>query len=103
MDSNQMTRSKSTSSISSRYRDDKIMKELTAEELDRRTNIANELAKIDLSGKNINDYTHLTSIDNLKIIYWVGTLRDEDDKVNLKLLKTDNPTHEKLYKFDTKS
>lgn len=68
MDSNQMTRSKSTSSISSRYRDDKIMKELTAEELDRRTNIANELAKIDLSGKNINDYTHLTSIDNLKII-----------------------------------
>lgn len=54
------------------------------------------MAKIDLSGKNINDYTHLTSIDNLKIIYWVGTLRDEDNKVNLKFLKSENPTHEKL-------
>jgi len=96
-----MSRSKSLSSIiasiaSSRYEDDKIEKILTPEELDRRTNIANELTKIELSGKNINEYTHLTSIDNLKIIYCVGKLKDEDDKVNLKVLNSDNPTHEKL-------
>ena len=55
-----------------------------------------------MSGKNINDYTHLTSNDNMKIIYWVGTLREEDEaKVNLRALRDVNQTHERLYSSDT--
>jgi len=57
-----------TSVTSSRFRDQKKEMVLSEEEQERRDTIANELAKIDLSGKNINDYTHLTSADNLKII-----------------------------------
>jgi len=33
----------------------------------------------------------------------VGTLRDEDPSVNLKALKDTNPTHDKLYNFNTAS
>lgn len=98
-----MQRCKSASSVNSRFRDQKKAKVLTDEEQNRRDDIASELAKIELNGKNINDYTHLTSLDNLKIIFWVGTLRDEDEKVNLKALKATNPTHEKLYSFNTVS
>jgi len=52
---NNISRSKSMASINSKYKDSKIEKILNKDEQERRDNIANELAKIDLSGKNIND------------------------------------------------
>jgi len=54
----------SAPAVKSRFRDQKKELVLNKAEQERREHILEELAKKELAGTNLNEYTHLANVDN---------------------------------------